>query len=72
MKNVYPDQDLHFFIHKMNQNYDYTTVFFLLLFLGPKFGPIPLAKKYVFFPILKENSPQNEVFKKKKKTIGKM
>ena len=33
--------------------------------LGPKFGPIPLAKKYVFSTILKENSPQNEVFKKK-------
>ena len=44
---------------------------FFLLFFGPKFGPIPLAKKYVFFPILKENSPQNEVFKKKK-IIGKM
>ena len=39
---------------------------FFLLFLGPKFGPIPLAKKYVFSPVLKENSPQNEVFKKKK------
>ena len=42
------------------------TVFFFLLFWGPKFGPIPLAKKYVFSPILKENSPQNEAFKKKK------
>ena len=38
---------------------------FFLLFLGPKFDPISLAKKYVFSPILKENSPQNEVFKKK-------
>ena len=44
---------------------------FFLLFLGPKFGPIPLAKKYVFSPILKENSPQNEVFKKKKKKSAK-
>ena len=25
--------------------------------LGPKFGPIPKAKKYVFFPILDENFP---------------
>ena len=44
------------------------TVFFSAVF-GAEFGPIPLAKKYVFSPILKENSPQNEVFKKK---IGKM
>ena len=42
--------------------------FFFLLFLGPKFSPIPLAKKYVFSPILKENSPQNEVLKKNKKS----
>ena len=42
-----------------------TSQWFFLLFLGPKFGPIPLAKKYVFSPILKGNSPQNEVFKKK-------
>ena len=39
-------------------------VFFFLLFLGPKFGPIPLAKKYVSSPYF-ENSPQNEVLKKK-------
>ena len=25
--------------------------------LGPKFGPIPKAKKYVFFPILDEKFP---------------
>ena len=25
--------------------------------LGPKFGPIPKAKKYVFFPILDEKIP---------------
>ena len=25
--------------------------------LGPKFGPIPKAKKYVFFPILVEKFP---------------
>ena len=25
--------------------------------LGPKFGPIPKAKKYVFFPILEEKFP---------------
>ena len=25
--------------------------------LGPKFGPIPKAKKYVFFPILDEKNP---------------
>ena len=41
------------------------TVFFSAVFLGPKFGPIPLAQKYAFSPILKENYPQNEVFIKK-------
>ena len=25
--------------------------------LGPKFGPIPKAKKYAFFPILDEKFP---------------
>ena len=25
--------------------------------LGPKFGPVPKAKKYVFFPILDEKFP---------------
>ena len=39
--------------------------FFSAVF-GAEIRPIPLAKKYVFPPILKENSPQNEVFKKKK------
>ena len=32
--------------------------------LGPKFGPIPNAKKYVFFPIPDKNFP---IWKGKKK-----
>ena len=32
--------------------------------LGPKFGPIPNAKKYVFFPIPDKKIP---IWKKKKK-----
>ena len=40
-------------------------MFFSAVF-GAEIHPIPLAKKYVFSPILIENSPQNEVFKKKK------
>ena len=46
---------------KKRQNKGLNAVFFSAVF-----GAVPLAKKYVFSPILKENSPQNEVFKKKK------
>ena len=35
--------------------------------LGPKFGPIPNAKKYVFFPIPGKNSQFDKKKKKKKK-----
>ena len=34
--------------------------------LGPKFGPIPNAKKYVFFPIPEKNSQFDKKKKKKK------
>ena len=36
--------------------------------LGPKFGPIPNAKKYVFFPIPEKKNP-NLTKKKKKKNF---
>ena len=39
---------------------------FFLLFGGRNSAPFPLPKSMFFSPILKENSPQNEVFKKKK------
>ena len=44
---------------------------FFLLFLGPKFGPIPLIKKYVFFPPILNEIPLKMKFKKinKKKII---
>ena len=35
--------------------------------LGPKFGPIPNAKKYVFFPIPDKKFPISQKKKKKKK-----
>ena len=35
--------------------------------LGPKFGPIPNAKKYVFFPIPDKKFPILQKKKKKKK-----
>ena len=44
----------------------YNSVFFFCCFGGPNSAPFALAKKYVFSPILKENSPQNEVLKKEK------
>ena len=43
---------------------------FFLLFLGRKFGPIPLAKKYVFFPYFERKFPSKWSIQKKK--IGKM
>ena len=45
-------------------------VFFFLLFLGPKFGPLPLAKKYVFFPLFWKKIPLKMKYSQKK--IGKM
>ena len=43
----------------------YIPVFFFCCFWGRNWAPFPSPKRYVFSPILKENSPQNEVFKKK-------
>ena len=41
--------------------------FFFCCFWGRNWAPFPSPKSMFFPPILKENSPQNEVFKKIKK-----